>query len=100
VRDLYADQPDLPARDIVDAAAWEASALAGVEEAAGFDDAYARASYQAILALELMTLAVSEHPPRTTEEATTRGMQQVATRLQDVTARFTGASDQTSDAGA
>lgn len=88
VRDLYADQPSLPARNIVDAVAWEKSAVDELDQAAGFHDAYARTSYQVILALQLMTLAVSEHPPRTTEEATTRAAQGVAARIKEITGRF------------
>jgi hypothetical protein len=88
VRELYADQPDLPAKGIVDAATWEKSAAAEIDQAAGFHDAYARAGYQATLALEWMILAVSENPPRTTEEAIQRANEAVSARLKEITARF------------
>lgn len=100
VRDFYAEQPSLPSRNIVDAAAWEKSAVAELDQAAGFHDAYARTCYQAILAVDLMTMAVSENPPQTTQEATTRGMQGVAVRIKEVTARFTGKTSPGHDAGA
>ncbi len=91
VREFYATQPSLPAKNLVDAAAWEKSALADLERAGGFADAYARASYQAILALELMTIAVAENPPPTAEEVARRGQESVAARLKAITARFASA---------
>ena len=100
VRELYADHPSLPLRNIVDASAWERSAVAELQQAAGFDDAYARTSYQAILALELMTLAVGENPPQNSEEATTRATQRVAERLQAITARLIGDPNGARDAEA
>ena len=60
-----------------------------IDQAAGFDDAYARAGYQMVLALELMALGVTENPPRTAEEATQRATESAAARIKAVTARFT-----------
>jgi hypothetical protein len=88
VRELYATQPELPAKDVIEAAAWEASILAEIEQAAGFYDAYARSGYQATLALELTTMAVSEAPPRTAEEATQRANEAAAARLKEITTRI------------
>ena len=89
VRELYAAQPALPAKELVDAAAWEKAAIADIEQAAGFHDAYARAGYQATLALEWMIMAVSENPPRTAEEATQRANEAVSLRLKEITGRLT-----------
>lgn len=92
VRDLYADQPALPAKGIVQAEAWEKVAGSEIEQAAGFYDAYARAGYQTTLALEMIALAVSENPPASAEEAARRANEAAAARLKQITARFTGAS--------
>lgn len=89
VRDLYAAQPALPARNLVDAAAWEKAAAAEIEQAAGFVDAYARTGYQAALALAWMTLAVSENPPTTADDASRRANEAVAARIKEIAARFT-----------
>ncbi|HEX2852245.1 MAG TPA: hypothetical protein VHO24_03325 [Opitutaceae bacterium] len=87
-RELYAAQPELPAKDIVDAAAWEKSAGSEIDRAADFHEAYARAGYQALLALDVMTMAVSPTPPQTAEEATRRATESVAARLKAVAVRF------------
>jgi hypothetical protein len=92
VHELYLTQPGLPAKDIIDAEAWEKSAIAAVDEATDFSEAYARTGYQTILALDVMTMAVSSAPPRTTEEAIGRANESVAARLKAITARFTGDS--------
>jgi hypothetical protein len=89
VRELYLAQPTLPAKNIIDAAAWEKSAVSGIDQATDFHEAYARAGYQAMLALDLVTMAVSPTPPRTAEEATQRANESVAARLTTITARFT-----------
>lgn len=89
VRELYATHPTVPARDIIDTASWEESAVAELEQAAGPNDTYARAGYQALLALELMALAVSETPPPTAADALSRATESVGSRLQAVTARLT-----------
>jgi hypothetical protein len=91
VREFYASQPSLPGKRIVDAAAWEKSVVSEIDQAAGFYDAYARAGFQATVALEMMTLAVAEHPPGTAEEATERANQAVAVRLKEITTRLTTA---------
>lgn len=91
VRELYSAQSSLPADNLIDAAAWETSALGEIDQATDFYDAYARAGYQVIRALELMTMAVSEQPPGTAENATTRANDAVAVRIKEITARFTTA---------
>jgi hypothetical protein len=91
VRELYADQPTLTAANVVDAAAWEKSAAAEIDQAAGFYDAYARAGYQVTLAFVWMILAISENPPRSAEDATQRANEAVAARLKAITARLTSA---------
>jgi hypothetical protein len=89
VRELYAAQPGLPTKNLIEAAAWEKSAGAEIDAAAGFHDAYARAGYQAILAFAWMTMAMAENPPQTAEEATQRANDAAAARLKEITARFT-----------
>lgn len=89
VSELYAAQRTLPAKDVIDPVAWEKSAVSEIDQAADFYDAYARAGYQATLALELMTMALSENPPRTAEEATRRANEAAAVRVKEITARFT-----------
>lgn len=86
--ELYASQPDLPAKDVIDAAAWENSALAEIDQAVDRYDAYARAVYQAVLASELMTLAVSDAPPQTGKDAIERANEAVTRRVKEITARF------------
>lgn len=88
VRELYLAQPELPAKDIIDAAAWEKSAVAEIEQATDFYEAYALAGYQALRAVDVMTMAVSPTPPLTAEEATHRANESVAARLKAITARF------------
>jgi hypothetical protein len=88
VRQLYRTQPTLPAKDIIDAAAWEISALTEVDQAAEFHAAYARAGFQAILAVELMSMAVSPAPPATAEEATDRANRAAAARLTQIATRL------------
>lgn len=88
VRELYRAQPTLPAKDIIDAASWEKSSLADIDRATDFHEAYAGVGYHAMLALELMALAVSTAPPRTSEEAIQRAGEAVAARLREIMARF------------
>jgi len=87
-RELYRAQPTLPSKDIIDAAAWEKSAVSAIDEATDFHEAYARAGFQAMLALDVMTMAVSPAPPRTTDEAIQRANESVSARLKGITARF------------
>ncbi len=87
--DLYRTQPTLTAKELIDAAAWEKSALAEIDHVTDFYAAYACAGFQVMRALDLMTLAVSPAPPQTTVEATHRANESVAARLKDITARFT-----------
>lgn len=88
-RELYRTQPTLPARDLIEAAAWEKSAGAEIDRAADFYAAYACAGFQVIRALDLIILAVSSAPPQTTEETTRRAHESAVTRLKEITARFT-----------
>ncbi len=88
VRELYREQPGLPSKEIMDAAAWEKSAGSEIDQAGDFYEAYACAGYQVMRALDLMTMAVSKTPPRTAEEATHRAHESVAARLKDITARL------------
>lgn len=91
VRDLYAGlEATRHAKGIIDVAAWEQSVNETMAPATDFYDAYARAGYQAIFAFDLMSMAVSEKPPQTAEEATQRANQSVAARVKDITARFVG----------
>jgi hypothetical protein len=90
VHELYLAHPALPSKDIIDAAAWEKSAMAGIDEAADFYEAYARTGYQAVLAIDVMTMAVSPTPPQTAEEATQRANESVAGRIKAITARLAG----------
>lgn len=90
-RELYHAQPALPDRDIIDVAAWETSALSAIDQATDFSEAYACAGHQVMLALAVMTLAVSPSPPQAAEEATSRAGEAVAARLKDITGRFASA---------
>lgn len=92
VGELYRAQPDLPEKEIVDAEAWETTALGEVEAAAGFTDAYAHSGYQTTLSLELMAMALSETPPATPGEASQRARTAVTVRLKEITERFAGGS--------
>jgi hypothetical protein len=94
VRELYVTQRTLAAKDSIDAAAWEKSAAAELDQAADLHDAYARAGYQAILALEMMRLAMSETPPQTNQEATRRGNEAVTARIKQVAGRFAPADSE------
>lgn len=89
VRPLYAVQLGAAAKEIVDAPRWEQAAVTEVDHAADFTDAYARAGYQATLALEWLALALAEAPPPTAAEATQRATEAVTQRLKAVAARFT-----------
>ena len=88
VSELYREQPALPAKDIIDAAAWEKSAGTEIDQATDFYGAYACAGYQVMRALDLMTMAVSKTPPKTAGEATHRAHESVAARLKAITARL------------
>lgn len=89
VRELYLAQPGLPAKHIIDAVAWENSAGSAIDQATDAYEAYAQAGYQAMLALEVMTMAVSPAPPQTAEEATQRANDAVAAQLKAIAARLT-----------
>lgn len=89
VHELYLAQRTLESKQIIDTPSWEKTAVAEIDQATDFHQAYAHAGYQAILALETMTLAVADTPPRTAEEAIHRASESVAARLKTITARFT-----------
>jgi hypothetical protein len=89
VHELYRTQPTLPAKDIIDAAAWEISALTEIDQATAFHEAYARAGFQAILAIEVMSMAVSPTPPGSAEEATARANRSASARLKQIATRLT-----------
>ena len=91
-RELYAGlEATRSAKGIIAVAAWEKSTAAVLDKAADFHDAYARAGYQAMVALEVMILAVSENPPQTAEDATLRANEAAGARLKEITARLTDA---------
>jgi hypothetical protein len=88
VRELYRAQPALPAKDVIDAAVWEKAAAFEIDQAAEFYEAYALAGYQAMRALDMMTMAVSPTPPVTPEEVTHRANESVGARAKAIAARF------------
>lgn len=88
VREFYAAHPTPAAKRAIDAAAWEKAACTEIEQATDFYDAYARTGYHTILALELMTTALSENPPQSAEEFSQRANDAVAKRIKEVTGRF------------
>lgn len=88
--ELYRSQPGLTARDIVDADEWEPAAVAGIDQATEFQEAYARAGYQTLLALKLLAMALSPTPPETTAEATSRATAAIAERLKATATRIMG----------
>lgn len=90
VQDLYRGHPALPTEGIIDAVSWKESAFSALEAATDFYDCQARAGFQAILALEVMTLAVSATPPQTAEDATRRANEAVARRIRTITERLAG----------
>lgn len=89
VQDFYRAHPSA-SNGIVDALAWEKSALSAIAEAADFYDAQARAGYQALLGLEVLTMAQSPDAPQTVEETSQRANASVAQRLTSIASRFTG----------
>lgn len=88
-RELFHAHPTLKARDVIDPAAWEKSAAAEINQATDFHEAFAQAGYQVIVALDAMTMAVSDNPPRTAAEAMNRANESAAARIKSITARFT-----------
>jgi hypothetical protein len=78
-----------PAKGLVDVALWGKTGLAELDQAAGFNDAYARAGYQGVMALESATMVLADEPPRTAEDATARASDMAAARLKRIAARFT-----------
>jgi hypothetical protein len=88
VSELYASHPGLPAKNLVDAAAWQTSAENEIDQAADFFEAYALTGYQTLRALAVMTMAVSQNPPLTAEDAIRYANETVAARLKEITLRF------------
>lgn len=88
VAELYSRQAEPATRRVFAAQAWESAALADIDGAVEFQDAYARAGYQMMVALELMALTASESPPAAAEEALQRGGEAAAARLKGITARL------------
>jgi hypothetical protein len=86
--EIYRAQPDLPARGIIDAAAWQRTAAAEIQAAPEFHAAFALGGYQALRAIEAMTLAVAENAPADQAELAARSNAAVVARLQSVAARF------------
>ncbi len=88
-RELHLAHPALPDKHIIDAATWEKSAVSEIDQATDFHEAYARAGSQVMLALDVMTMAVSPTPPQTSEEAIHRAGESVVARIKTITTRFT-----------
>jgi hypothetical protein len=88
VRELYESHPGLPAKNIIDATAWQNSSETEIDQSADFFEAYALTGYQALRALAVMTMAVSTTPPQTAEDAMRYANETVAARLKEITVRF------------
>lgn len=86
--EFYVAQRALPLNATIDAATWEKTAAAEIDQAGDFYDAYARTGYQTILVLETMRLALCETPPQTLEETTKRANESVAARIKEIAGRF------------
>lgn len=91
VRELYSEQPRLDSRTIIDQAALERAALAEIDQGTDLYDSFARTGYHTMLAIDLMTLAVSETPPRTMDEACERAREASNTRVNTIAARLSAA---------
>ena len=88
VQELYQAHPSLPSEGIINPTAWEEAAAASLNDASDFYDAHARAGFQALVAVEVMPMAVSQSPPGTAEEATQRANEAVTARVRRITERF------------
>jgi hypothetical protein len=88
VEELYRAQASLPARHIIDAISWKKSVASETEQSGDFYEAYALGGFQALRAVEAVSMAVSEKPPESTGELSERADAAVATRLKAVAARF------------
>ena len=91
VRELYAEQPRLESRTIIDETSLEQSALTEISQGTDFYDSFARTGYHVMLAIDLMTLAISETPPRTMEEARSRAQETSNARVNTIAARLSAA---------
>jgi hypothetical protein len=87
---LYRAHPALPSKGVIDTASWEKSASIAIDEASDFQEAQSRAGFQAMIALEVMIMALSPTPPESTEEATTRANAAAAARTKKLMARLAG----------
>ena len=90
VRELFRAQSVLPAKAAIDYKEWEDTAFAEIDQANGLHDAYARAGFHALRALDLVIVALSENPPTTAEDANHRANESVLARIKAITARFIG----------
>jgi len=88
--ELYRTHPTLPTKGIIDTPTWEKSASNAIDESTDFLEAQARAGFQAMLALEIMIMALSPTPPETTEAATERANAAVASRTKKLMTRLAG----------
>lgn len=88
VGELYRSQPDLPAKNLIDTAAWGNAAVAEIESTTDFYEAYASVGYQVVRAVEVMTMAVSLTPPATAEEISARANPAVVARLKTIAERL------------
>jgi hypothetical protein len=88
VQELYRTHPGLPASGMIDAAAWEKTALGQIDAAVEFQEAYARAGNQIVLGIDLMAIAVSPAPPQSAEEALGRANTSIGARLKAVAERL------------
>jgi hypothetical protein len=93
VRELYLTQPDLPGRLIIDESDWEKSVASEIAESTDFYEAYARAGFRALVALGILSMAVSRNPPATADEALSRATEIVAAQLKTITDRLAKSSD-------
>lgn len=94
-QELYRAHPALPSKGVIDADSWEKSATSAIDDAETFVDAQARAGFQAMIALQVMVMAVSANPPATAEEATERANTAVAQRMKKLLERLDGGKETT-----
>ncbi len=87
VQELYRGHPALPSSGAIDPAVWEVSAQTEIDEASDFYDAFSRAGFQAMLALQIMTLAIAP-TAHTNEEVVSHAHAAVTQRLKTIAERF------------
>jgi len=88
VRELYLTHPGLHSRGIIDVSSWAKSVSSEVTQSTDFFEAYARTGFQAISALDVLIMAVSQNPPLRADEAIARASESVSARLKAIGARF------------